>query len=279
MDLTQFSNVSGVLGVIAQLLIACAFVLLWVRTQSRHVLLYRLWRLLHGSQPIHNPEINAFIEDQNSLMSFRFLTGVQVKTLESARTLIQWAKLNDVEMQDIATCRDYFDSDLRRVRENKLPPRWQQNLKEGLTILALLATVGLAVGISVNDALLQFKATGHWLFLSTEKANVIWPLNAEVLKKSDCSEKSADTVRRTSFSESEASVLCSILMSSEASDYVEKIVKTQRLSFVLGVVFFAFLAWTFFQQAMQCVTAKQLHKRNLSPDIAGGQMSLKLDGN
>ena len=236
MDLTQFVNVSTlVVGVLPPLLVVCAFVLLWARTQSRHVLLYRLWRLLHGSQPINDLNVNAFIEEQTSLMSFRFLTGVQAKTLESARALIQWAKLNDVEMQDIATCGDFFDPDLRQVRASKLPPRWLRSLKVGVTILGWLVTVGMAVGISVNDALVQFKATGHWFFLSAEKANVIWPLNAEVLKKSDCSEKSTDTVRRTSFSEPEVSVLCSILTSSEASNYVEKTVKTQRLSFAFGV--------------------------------------------
>lgn len=152
MDLTQFSNVSGVLGVITPLLLVCAFIWLWLRTQSRHVLLYRLWRLLHGSQPIHDPEVNAFIEEQTSLMSFRFLTGVQAKTLGTARTLIQWARLNDVAMQDIATCGEYFDPDLRQVRASKLPSRWQQNLMAGMTILGWLATVGMAVGMSVNDA-------------------------------------------------------------------------------------------------------------------------------
>lgn len=115
--------------------------------------------------------------------------------------------------------------------------------------------------------------------LNAEKAAVIWPFNTEALKKSDCSEKSAGTVQQTSFSDAEASVLCSILTSSEASDYVEKTVKTQRLSFAFWGIVFAFLAWAFFQQTIQCVTAKQLHKRNLSPDIAGGQMNLKLDEN
>lgn len=280
MDLTQFVNVSGLLlSVLPPVLVVCAFVLLWARTQSRHVLLYRLWRLLHGAQPIHDPEVNAFIEEQTSLMSFRFLTGVQAKTLESARELIQWSKSNDVAMQDIATCGDYFDPDLRQVRESKLPPQWQQHLRGGLIVLAGLMTAGMAVSISVDDALLRFKATEHWFVLTVEKAHVIWPLDAKALKKSDCTAKSNGISEATNFSESEISVLCSMLLEPETIAYLEKTVMSQRLSFACGVIVFAFLAWTIFRQAMKGVTAKKLHQRHLSPDIAGGQMSLKLDEN
>lgn len=279
MDLTSFTNVSSFLGILAPVFVLLGFVWVWARTQSRHVPMYRLWRLLHGSQPINDPEVSSFIEEQTSLMSFRFLTGVQVKTLAGAHQLIQWAKLHDVEIQAIDWCGNYFDPDLRQVRTDKLPSAWLQNLKVSLTFLVLLTTAGMSMGIATNDALLKLKATNHWFLLNAEKAKVVWPFHAEPLKKSDCQAKSNDIALRTSFSELEVSTLCTLLMAPATPDSIQEIVFTQRLAFAFGAIVFAVLTWILYWECMKRVAAKALQKRNLNPDITGGQISLKFDEN
>lgn len=128
MDLTTFSTISGILGTLAPGGLVLLF--LWViwRTESRHTLIHRLWQLVHGNQEITDPEIKAFINEQNSLMSFRFIAGVPVSNLEQARQLIQWTKLRKVEMFALRMAGRYFDPDKRQIRVEDLPSKLTQKI-------------------------------------------------------------------------------------------------------------------------------------------------------
>lgn len=279
MDLTAFSSVPSVLGILVPTFTLLGFGWLWWRTESRHVLMHRIWRLLHGSQPISDPEINAYIDEQTSLMSFRFLTGVQVKTLESARQLIQWAKFHDVEIQAINWCGDYFDPDLREVRLHKLPPGWIQTLEIAFTTLMFAAAMIGFIGTVTNDAVLKFKATDRWFLMKSEEANVIWPFNAGSLQKSDCQANSRDNALRTSFAESEVQLLCTMLASPETQGYVQKTVASQRVGFAFGSFALLLFAWHWLWICIKGVVAKRLERRCLNPDVTGGQCDLNFDEN
>lgn len=279
MDLTAISSVTSVLGILAPICMLLGFIWVWMRTESRHVLMYRIWRLLHGSQPINDPEVSAYIDEQTSLMSFRFLTGVQVKTLVSARELIQWAKFYQVEIQAISWCGDYFDPDLRVVRVQKLPSAWMQKLKIGFSMLVLLIAVIASSGIAMSDAALKFKATDQWFFLNSEKAKVLWPFDAKPINKSDCQAKAAANYPHTGFAVSEVQVLCQLLTSPEGQSYVQKAVTTQRWAFAFLVVILLSLTWILFWECMKCVVAKRLAERNLNPDVTGGQHDLDFNEN
>lgn len=279
MNLTALSSVSSFLSVLVPISILVGFIWMWKRTESIHVLLHRIWRLLHGRQPITDPEINAYIEEQTSLMSFRFLTGVQVKTLASARQLIKWSQFHEVEIKTIARCGDYFDPDLRAIRVHKLPSPSLQKMK--ILLLVLISFTGLmaSMGIVTNDALLQFKATNHWFFMKSAEASVIWPVNAESLKKSDCRAEVHDNAHRTSFSESEVQLICTMFTSPEKQDYIQIALTTQRLAFAYVLFVFTLLAWLSFWDCMKSVMAKDLLKRRLNPDITGGQGALSFNEN
>ncbi|WP_143093286.1 DUF6216 family protein [Polaromonas sp. OV174] len=144
MDLTAFSTISGALGVLAPLCTVALFLWVILRTRSRHSLLYRLWQLVHGNQEISDPEVKAFISEQNSLMSFRFIAGVPVSTLEHAHQLIQWTKRHNVEMFALRMAGEYFDPDLRQIRVQKLPSKLMQGAKLFLaTLIGQLGSGGL----------------------------------------------------------------------------------------------------------------------------------------
>lgn len=277
MDLTAFSIVPSVLGILVPILTLLGFGWVWWRTESRHVLMYRLWRLLHGSQPIGDPEISAYIDEQTSLMSFRFLTGVQVKTLASARQLIQWAKFHEIEIQAIRWCGDYFDPDLREIRVQKLPPVWIQSLKIAFTMLTFIAAMIGLFGAFTNEAVLKFKVTDRWFLMTSAEANVIWPFNAGSLQKSDCQANARDNASRTSFAESEVQLLCTMLASPETQGYVEKTVAPQRMAFAFAFVALLLFAWNLLCSCMKRVVAKRLESRSLNPDVAGGQCDLNFD--
>ena len=97
MDFATLPSLSSSLSIAAPSLICMAFVWVIWRTESLHVLMHRLWQLVHGKQEITDPEVRAFIDEQTSLISFRLFAGVKVNSLAQARQLIQWAKRKDTE--------------------------------------------------------------------------------------------------------------------------------------------------------------------------------------
>lgn len=205
--------------------------------------------------------------------------GVQVKTLESARQLIQWAKFHDVEIQAVNWCGDYFDPDLREVRLQKLPPVWIQSLNMTFTMLTFVAAVIGSLGIFTNDAVLKFKATDRWFLMKSEEANVIWPFNAKSLHKSDCQANARDNALRTSFAESEVQLLCTMLASPETQGYVQKTVASQRIGFAFGSFALLLFAWHWLWICIKGVVAERLERRCLNPDVTGGQCDLNFDEN
>jgi hypothetical protein len=279
MELAQLSGLPAFLGALAPLAVLGGFLWLCFRTESRHVLMYRIWRLLHGSQSIHDPEVNAYIEEQSSLMSFRFLTGVNVKSLANARRLIQWARFHDIELQAIGWCGEYFDPDLRQVRTQKLPSAWVQSLKFGALVLVWVLFFASSLGIANDRAGYQFKSSGHWFYVRGEAATSLWPFKSESLKKSDCEKDSSANALRTSFTESEVGSLCEMLASPEMGETVKKTVFNQRVTFALLLLALAVAAWFIFWECMKGPIAKKLSRRHLNPDMAGGQGELKFDEN
>jgi hypothetical protein len=70
---------------IALLIFAC------YRTRSSHFLFARLWLLLNGKPQFHDKELNDFFERRDSLMRFRFLSGIPLRTLSTVRSVTAWS--------------------------------------------------------------------------------------------------------------------------------------------------------------------------------------------
>ena len=105
--LTSLQGIFGWLGLKGaaaasgvMLLLAIAHACL--RTQSTHLLFVRLWSFLHGRAKPTADVISSFIEERNSLMRFRFVTGIGCSTARQAEKLINWVRDEDV---DIPTAR------------------------------------------------------------------------------------------------------------------------------------------------------------------------------
>ena len=94
-SVAQFSSVLAAL--VPAMLVLGFFVVVW-RTGSLHVLMRRIWLLVHGRQEISDPTIRAFVDEQTNLMSFRMFSGVRAASLEEAHQLIEWTKLNQVDI-------------------------------------------------------------------------------------------------------------------------------------------------------------------------------------
>jgi hypothetical protein len=266
MDLTSLSTISGVLGTLAPGGIVLLF--LWViwRTESRHTLIHRLWQLVHGNQEIADPEVKAFINEQNSLMSFRFIAGVPVSNLEQARQLIQWTKLRKVEMFALRMAGRYFDPDKRQVRVEDLPSKLTQCLR--LTAVFVLFPMIFASGslAFLDSALVKIKATDRWLLMSKNEARPIWPLFSGAIYRANCSIND-DSANSSKFTGKEASVVCELLKNEGAAEYIRELVRTQRQSAVFLLIVSIFAAAMSFSELASGFAAKRLRDRELDPSI------------
>ena len=274
MDLTAFSSISSALGVLAPLCTVALFLWVILRTESRHTLLYRLWQLVHGNQEISDPEVRAFISEQNSLMSFRFIAGVPVSTLEHARQLIQWTKRHNVEMFALRVAGGYFDPDLRQIRIEKLPSKLLQSSKLFLAALAVPIAVVSGLLAYTDSATLKIKATDRWFLMSESEARPVWPLNANAIRKTDCSADISAITTRTTFTEKEVGVLCEVLNHDGTPSYIKDSVKGQRRSSMFLIIVTLVAAWILVMEFMSGYVARRLAKRKLDPELTNDQLNL-----
>lgn len=242
---------------------------LWViwRTESRHTLIHRLWQLVHGNQEITDPEIKAFINEQNSLMSFRFIAGVPVSTLEQARQLIQWTKLRKVEMFALRMAGRYFDPDKRQIRVEDLPSKLTQKAWLASALL-LLPVIFVSASLAFLDsAFVKVKATDRWLLMSENEARPVRPFISESIQKTSCVINATENINRSKFTEKEASVLCGVLKNDEIAKYTRELVRKQRQSSVFLLFISIFAAAMSLSELASGFAAKRLSDKNLDPNI------------
>jgi len=276
MDFPNASNISSIFSVVAPLLIGAAF--LWVvwRTESRHVLLRRLWQLVHGKQEITDPQIRAFVDEQTSLISFRLFAGVPVASLAEAHQLIEWTKLNGVQMRTLSVCGELFDAELRQVKLHKLPSRLSQGLRLARLFGVVVLGIACVMSLFSSQTLLTLKSTQRSFLATSTEMKPLWPLNAAPLRSADCSQAPSTNAARTSFSEQEVSVLCGILKSDGAPEFVKKALSEQRWSLVMLIALALWLSWLGLFSWAAGFAAHNLAKRRIDPSLPGSQLSFDL---
>ncbi|MDQ0043241.1 DUF6216 family protein [Variovorax boronicumulans] len=276
MDFPNASNISSVFGVIAPLLIGAAF--LWVvwRTESRHVLISRLWQLVHGKQEISDPQVRAFVDEQTSLISFRMFSGVPVTSLKSAHQLIEWTKLNGVQMRTLSVCGELFDAELRQIKVHKLPSRFSQVWRLAGLFTAVAIGFVSAVSLSSSQSLLTLNSTQRHFWGSANEAKPLWPLMANSLRVADCSKTANANAERTTFSEQEVGILCGVLKSETSPEFMRKALSDQRWALVMLIAFALWLSWIGFFAWAAGFAAHNLARRRIDPSLPGSQLSLDL---
>jgi len=222
----------------------------WIcwRTRSTHVVITRIWRLIFGKTAMADREIGKFIENRNRLVTFRFFSGMPVRTLAQAKRLLHWSAAHDEEIADIRACGDLFDLEACRLREERIPGRplqvFQVLLLAGLAGVVILAGYGLRM----DQALLQFKESQKWFWLSDTNAV---PLGGEgLVSKKACLDDALPPPNRTSFSDDEVSIICKAFRDSDTPAFVEKTVAQMRaLLAPIGVVllYWAWQCWLLFR--------------------------------
>lgn len=276
MDFPNASNVSSVFGVVAPLLIGAAFIWVVWRTESRHVLLSRLWQLVHGKQEISDLQVRAFVDEQASLVSFRMFAGVPVASLKEAHQLIEWTKLNGVQMRTLSVCGELFDTELRQVRVHKLPSRLSQALRLIGFFTAVVIGCTSVMSLFSSQSLLTLKSTQRYFWANPTQVRPLWPLTAVALKAADCSQAADANAALTTFSEEEVGILCEVLKSEATPKFMKEALSEQRLSLVMLIAFTLWLSWIGLFAWAAGFAAHKLANRHIDPSLPGAQLSLDL---
>lgn len=276
MDFPNASNISSVFGVVAPVLIGVAFLWVVLRTESRHVLISRLWQLVHGKQEISDPQVRAFVDEQTSLISFRMFAGVPVASLEEAHQLIEWTKLNGVQMRTLSVCGELFDTALRQVKVHQLPSRFSQGWRLFGFFTSVLIGCLSVIGVFSSQSLLSLKSTERYFWASPTEVKPLWPLRAAALDVTHCSQSASANASRTTFSEQEVGILCDVLKSATAPEFIKKTLSDQRWSLVLLIAFALWFSWLGLFAWAAGSTAHNLAKRRIDPSLPGSQLSLDL---
>src|SRR5690606_5697973 len=107
----------------AILAIVCLFAALLIvsRTRSTHVITFRLWRLINGNRPISDPSIRVLVDDQSSLMAFRFVSGLRVASLDRANALVDEIRERKIDVSDLRLARRFIDISGPRLGLGRIP--------------------------------------------------------------------------------------------------------------------------------------------------------------
>lgn len=277
MDFATLPSLSSFLSIAAPSLICMAFIWVIWRTESLHVLMHRLWQLVHGKQEITDPEVRAFIDEQTSLISFRLFAGVKVNSLEQARQLIQWAKHNGVQMRALSMCGELFDVELRQIRQHKLPSHLLQGLRLAGVAVGMLLFIVSTTTLFHDQAFLKLKATQRTFAATANHAKTlrsVLPFGPEPLRIDDCSQPASLNATRTSFTEREVGVLCSVLKDKDTATFIKDSLKEQRWTCALLIGFAIWLCWISFLAWATGYVARHLAARRLDPSLPDSQLAL-----
>ena len=203
-------------------------------------------------------------------------SGVPVTSLKTAHQLIEWTKLNGVQMRTLSVCGDLFDPDLRQVKIHKLPSRFSQAWRLAGLFTAVAIGFVSVISLSWSQPLLKLNSTQRHFWGSANEATPLWPLTANALRVADCSQAASANAARTTFSEQEVGILCDVLKSGTSPEFMRKSLSDQRWALVMLIAFALWLSWIGFFAWAAGFAAHNLAKRRIDPSLPGSQLSLDL---
>ena len=209
MESNTISTLSSLAAFIATLVPALALAYIWIRTRSSHLLGNRLWQIVNGAEEVDDPAVKQVVADRTSLMRFRFTFGIQADSLAHARRVIQWAKQTEVDMTQIAGCGYFFDLETMDLRPN-LPSPKKEKVLAALYIGPITLALAALIGMGTPEALVTFKETGRWFWLTKDSARVLLPTDATPLQRNDCANAKTPPRPSTGFSPREIEIVCTV---------------------------------------------------------------------
>lgn len=259
--LDTFTSLFAPLGLMSSLVLIVALGWIVARTQSTHVVLFRVWRLASGGVEVKDPAIQNFLDQQNSLMSFRFVSGLKSKRLGDARDMIAFGKdFGDETLEDFRKAGRYFDPGTKQVNVSAIPS-WPWQWKNFLLMIAGFLVVYASINALLFEApaFVRMRSTGTHFLLSLDSARSLTPFSEDI-RPSDCVAGKPIPLDR-GFTMAEVRSLCGILENERLETFLKPTLEDQRHLFWVMIIAGALVTRISFGAQHEIVCAKRLAKR------------------
>lgn len=257
-SLDTLGSLFAPLGLISSLIVAGGLFWIIFRTRSTHIFLFRIWRLASGGVEVKDPQIQEYLEKQNSLMSFRFVSGLLSKRISDAHDVIAFGKeVGDETLEEFRNAGRYFNPSTKQVDLKAIPkPRWQVGnwILAGLGLLMFYLALNALV--FQTPAFIQLRSTGTYFMLSSSSAEAMSFFTKDV-RAIDCA---PDRVLPTDrgFTPAEMKTICSILTDKQLETYLKPTLAGQGRLFLIILIAGAFLAFSRIRAQLEIIWAKKL---------------------
>lgn len=241
--------------------------LIMIRTRCCYVLMDCIWRMFARKNDTDGSPISLFLAERSELMRFRFVIGLPVRTTRQMQKVIDWTRLHDEDIGDVARIGGYFDFEKMEIK-SKLPGRCGMLLRAVALSAGMLLVSLVFSWLSMNSAFLNVKTSGTVFLVSDGQSrplrNLLGLNKADILTREVCQNGGNATV----FSDEDTKVICELLLHKEVAPYTEKAIKNQRiqlLPLLLSVLCLAVAIWCWFWRAATAIDMrKRLQKGTIS---------------
>lgn len=235
------------------------FLYVYKRTKSPHIILARLWLMLNGKKECNDPIIKKFLDEQSDLLQFRFITGIQAKTVAHVATIKTWCDRHGETITAVAACGQYFNiNESRPLADDKMPTnKLMAFFALIVTVLTVAAMLALT-GVVYDRALLRMNATGTWFGINDHSAKPIGSAPGFLL--SECKDVIAKG-DHPGFKASDVAFICNWSQEQGTNTYLAKTISGQRTLCAFVALFLALASWRNYRKMLQASEAIALRKR------------------
>lgn len=275
MNADVVASIDWVLKIVSPAAIALAAVVFYVsvRSGSWHMFRLRLWRMIHSEKSVPEACVQSVIDELTSWVAFRYITGINVRSMSVATRLIEWMRENKEDAVTIAVAGSYFDCEQLQLKEH-LPQRGaRRGLVLGIAVVTLTFYAVAVIGFSPR-AYFYFKDSGRWFTATTTDIESVGVPLIHTTVRIDADRCQSKTVLTGHFSEVEVGQLCEYVVNPEMMDRVNKTVSEQRVSSVLFMTILGGLFYYFLLLLRQAICVRDLalrlqKKSTSSPQLGG----------
>lgn len=257
------SLLKGVPVVMVILALALA-VLVRYRTRSGHAVLRWLWRRIAGKAESKDTAFNKFIDAQDTLMQFRFVSG-DARTVAQMHSVINWGLTHNEHIGDMNACGPYFDrekpglKDLGRWRPEWLV--WPLAISWGLLAVGIFLIALITLG---GKAIVQVKETNNWLVLDMHSANSLMRPGTQRLFRENCAQPVEINVKNSGFSEKDVIAICEAYSNPEKTlKFIEAGIQESQLALAPTGALFVIL-FVMNHRLIYCTKAAVAMKKRLN---------------
>ncbi|MGH8109165.1 MAG: DUF6216 family protein [Arenimonas sp.] len=225
--------IGSILSLSCLLFAACLAWVIW-KTESKHVLKSRAWRMVVGAEATSDEVIKRVIGNQTSMNHFGFIFGINPRTMNQAHALVHWAEERDIDLLLLGQAGKHFD--IRKLSIG-CPGKITTKLLQTAVFISMSLFFLSVYGLTISEPLLVFRNSDTAFFLSESSVSYFPAWDNRYLTIMDCANR--NPLGSAGFNPSEVSIFCDFFATKDARKIVAEKLFEQRVSLLPSIIAFA----------------------------------------